>query len=123
MTKKEIQDILDELNDVRPEVLNDKAKRLFEAIMQIANERDELRRKNEELEANNYEANNIIKDLLDNIPVQKVKDKIEELKNNIDYLKQFNDWNEKDYTNEDIINNVLEVLQELLEGSNKWVMI
>ena len=119
MTEKEIQDILDELNDVRTEVLNDKAKRLFEAIMKIANERDELRRKNEELEADNYEANNIIKDLLDNIPVQKVKDKIEELKNNIDYLKQFNDWNEKDYTNEDIINNVLEVLQELLEGSNK----
>ena len=119
MTEKEIQDILDELNDVRPEVLNDKAKRLFEAIMQIANERDELRRKNEDLKADNYEANNIIKDLLDDIPVQKVKDKIEELKNNIDYLKQFNDWNEKDYTNEDIINNVLEVLQELLEGSNK----
>lgn len=78
-----------------------------------------LREENEELKADNYEANNIIKDLLDNIPVQKVKDKIEELKNNIDYLKQFNDWNEKDYTNEDIINNVLEVLQELLEGSNE----
>lgn len=55
MTEKEIQDILDELNDVRPEVLNDKAKRLFEAIMKIANERDELRRKNEELEADNLE--------------------------------------------------------------------
>lgn len=50
------------------------------------------------------------------ISVQKVKDKIEELKNNIDYLKRFKDWNEKDYTNEDIINNILEVLQELLEG-------
>ena len=86
MTEKEIQDILDELNDVRPEVLNDKAKRLFEAIMQIANERDELKRENEELEADNYEANNIIKDLLDNIPVKKVKDKIEELKQKqIDY--------------------------------------
>ena len=53
------------------------------------------------------------------IPVQKVKDKIEELKNNIDYLKRFKDWNEKDYTNEDIINNILEVLQELLEGREK----
>lgn len=56
------------------------------------------------------------KHLLDDyIPVQKIKDKIEELKNNIDYLKQFKDWYEKDYTNEDIINNILEVLQELLE--------
>lgn len=60
------------------------------------------------------------KHLLDEyIPVQKIKDKIEELKNNIDYLKQFKDWYEKDYTNEDIINNILEVLQELLGGKEQ----
>lgn len=53
------------------------------------------------------------------IPVQKIKDKIEKLKNNIDYLKQFKDWYEKDYTNEDIINNILEVLQELLGGKKQ----
>ena len=40
MNKEEIQKILDELYTVRPEMLNDKAKRLFEAIMQIADERD-----------------------------------------------------------------------------------
>lgn len=40
MNKEEIQKILDELYAVRPEMLNDKAKRLFEAIMQIADERD-----------------------------------------------------------------------------------
>lgn len=40
MNKEEIQKILDELYTVRPEILNDKAKRLFEAIMQIADERD-----------------------------------------------------------------------------------
>lgn len=53
------------------------------------------------------------------VPIQKIKDKIEELKNNIDYLKQFKDWYEKDYTNEDIINNILEVLQELLGGKEQ----
>ena len=41
MTGEEAQKVLDELNTVRIEVLNDKTKRLFEAIMEIADERDE----------------------------------------------------------------------------------
>ncbi len=41
MTAKEAQKVLDELNGVRPEALNGEAKRLFEAIMKIADERDE----------------------------------------------------------------------------------
>ena len=43
MTEEEAQKVLDELNTVRIEVLNDEAKRLFEAIMKIANERDKLK--------------------------------------------------------------------------------
>ena len=43
MTDKEAQKVLDELQGVRPEKLNDKAKRLFEAIMKIADERDLLK--------------------------------------------------------------------------------
>lgn len=35
-------------------------------------------KENEELKADNYELNNRISDLLENIPTQKVKDKIEE---------------------------------------------
>ena len=49
------------------------------------------------------------------IPKQKVKDKIEELNNNRPYLMKFEDWKEKEYTNEDIIQNCIEVLEELLE--------
>ena len=44
MTEKEAQKVLDELNTVRIEVLNDEAKRLFEAIMKIDNERDKLQK-------------------------------------------------------------------------------
>lgn len=51
MTEKEAQKVLDELNTVRIEVLNDKAKRLFEAIMLIADERDKY--KNEVIEKDN----------------------------------------------------------------------
>lgn len=36
MTDKEANKVLEELYEVRPEKLNDKAKRLFEAIMKIA---------------------------------------------------------------------------------------
>ena len=43
MTEKEAQQVLDELNTVRIEVLNDEAKRLFEAIMKIADERDKIK--------------------------------------------------------------------------------
>lgn len=39
---------------------------------------EKLQKENEELKADNYELNNRINDLLDNISVQKVKDKIEE---------------------------------------------
>ena len=43
MTREEAQKVLDELNTVRIEVLNDEAKRLFEAIMKIADERDKIK--------------------------------------------------------------------------------
>lgn len=43
MSNEEIQNVLDELNTVRPEVLNTEAKKLFEAIMQIADDRDKYK--------------------------------------------------------------------------------
>ena len=47
MTGEEAQKVLDELNTVRIEVLNDEAKRLFEAIMKIADERDKIKKEYE----------------------------------------------------------------------------
>ena len=66
MSNEEINQILEELHEVRPEKLNEKAKRLFEAIMKIADARDKA-------EADLYEANNRINDLLD---IVKQKEKI-----------------------------------------------
>ena len=43
MTGEEAQKVLDELNTVRIEVLNDEAKRLFEATITIADERDKIK--------------------------------------------------------------------------------
>lgn len=58
MTNEEANKVLEEMHEVRPEKLNDKAKRLFEAIMKIADRKDEA-------EADLYEANHRINDLLD----------------------------------------------------------
>lgn len=43
MTKEQAQQVLDELNEIKPEQLEGNAKRLFEAIMKIADERDNLK--------------------------------------------------------------------------------
>lgn len=40
MSNEEANKVLEEMHEVRPEKLNDKAKRLFEATMKIADERD-----------------------------------------------------------------------------------
>lgn len=45
MTKEQAQQVLDELNEIRPEQLEGNSKRLFEAIMLIADERDEIKQK------------------------------------------------------------------------------
>jgi hypothetical protein len=66
MDNKEVEKVLEELQEVRPEKLTGEAKRLFEAIMIIANRKDEA-------EADLYEANNCISDLLD---IAKQRDKI-----------------------------------------------
>lgn len=44
MTKEQAQKVLDEMQGVRPELLDNEAKKLFEAIMKIADERDDLKK-------------------------------------------------------------------------------
>ena len=49
LSNEEVEQCIKELTEVRPEKLNDKALRLFKAIMQIIDERDELRTQRDEL--------------------------------------------------------------------------
>lgn len=44
MSNEEAKKVLNELQSVRPEMLNGEAKRLFEAIMKIADQREELKK-------------------------------------------------------------------------------
>ena len=80
MTEEEAQKVLDELNTVRIEVLNDKAKRLFEAIMKIADEKDELKKelKKKDKQIEKYQNMLVTNDML-HIKESQEKDKIIDL--------------------------------------------
>lgn len=90
MTEEKAQKVLDELNTVRIEVLNDKAKRLFEAIMKIADERDKIK---QEYDRDTH----ILQNQLDLANAKKIeKDKIiEQQKEQIDYLRRSCDRKEE----------------------------
>lgn len=84
----------------------------IEAIEHILSDYKRVLKENEELKADNYELNNRISDLLDNIPVQEVKDKIEELKQE---KKKYGNCLIEMYEDE-LVNRDIKILQELLEG-------
>jgi hypothetical protein len=77
MDNKEVEKVLEELQEVRPEKLTGKAKRLFEAIMTIADGRDKA-------ESDLYEANNRIVDYMDII---EERDRIIDLMANEIYIE------------------------------------
>lgn len=92
MTEEEAQKVLDELNTVRIEVLNDEAKRLFEAIMKIEDERDKIK---QEYDRDTH----ILQNQLDLANAKNIeKDKIidlmaEEISKNITNTCPFADYN------------------------------
>ncbi|MEE1142881.1 MAG: hypothetical protein U0L22_04530 [Bacteroidales bacterium] len=92
MDNKEVEKVLEELQEVRPEKLTGEAKRLFEAIMIIADGRDKA-------EADLYEANNCISGLLD---IVKDKDKeIEYWKEQADGYSGLAEQIKEDFENRD----------------------
>lgn len=114
--KKEIQSIKNIVdNYLKEKARADKLEKEYSIMLSQLDEREinykRVLKENEELKADNYELNNRINDLLDNISIQKVKDKIEELEKWI-------------YTGENApqdflqyrIKAKIQVLQELIEG-------
>lgn len=80
MNKEEIEDILEELHLVRPEILKPKAKKLFEAIMSIADERDELQQENQELKKQYCERTDCSGRLGNSKKVDQLEKELEQLK-------------------------------------------
>ena len=57
--EKEIENLIQELTKVRPEMLNEEALKLFNTIMAILDERDRLIKENKELKAKLDEISNM----------------------------------------------------------------
>lgn len=110
-------------------ILDDELKERNKTINEKEMIIEKLQKENEELKADNYELNNRITDLLENIPIQKIKDKIEELQKEYNKLdKQVDEYIksvEKDvstyYENKERISIMqtlsyfIGILQELIE--------
>lgn len=92
MTYKEANKVLKELDEVRPEILNDKAKRLFNAIMKIADERDEYKA---EIEKDN----NIISDLQNEVTLKdvEIEKKDRQLKEKDNIIRKLNKEAQKNF--------------------------
>ena len=99
-------------------LVNDEERNKYQyAIEHILSDYKRVLKENEELKADNYELNNRITDLLENIPIQKIKDKIEYLK---DYIEENSD--EQGYwgnINPDVIYGQIEILEEVLKESEE----
>lgn len=67
MKDNELIEILKEFDEKRVEQLNDNARNLFNAIMDIANERDRLLEENQELIINNKRLSRVSEDRYDKI--------------------------------------------------------
>ena len=107
MTEEEAQKVLDELNEIKPEQLEGKAKRLFEAIMKIADNRDELQKM---IERKDFEISSLKQvhehdvQIIDNTKgkavelydrIEEKDKKIEQQKEQIDYLRRSCDRKEE----------------------------
>ena len=110
---KSIKNIVD--NYLKEKARADKLEKEYSAMLTESDENESdykrVLKENEELKADNYELNNRINDLLDNISVQKVKDKIEEYKNMLKTCNKVKDIDRIKAINERILE-----LEELLEG-------
>ena len=80
MTNEQAQQVLDKLNEIKPEQLEGEAKRLFEAIMLIADERDELKKelKKKDKQIEKYQNMLVTNDLL-HVKESQEKDEIIDL--------------------------------------------
>ena len=84
---EEAQKVLDELKEVRPEKLTGEAKKIFEAIMKIADERDELLKERQA----DKEKIKKIKELEKDYAEMLIKLNAQNLNNSIEQIKRSNE--------------------------------
>lgn len=105
MKDNELIEILKEFDEKRVEQLNDNARNLFNAIMDIANERDRLLEEKQELITNNKRLSRV---------AEQRYDKILYLEQELQKYKSLYQ-NEKDHT--DTLKRIIKKVKEYLEGT------
>jgi hypothetical protein len=120
MSNEEAQKVLNELQSVRPEMLNGEAKRLFEAIMKIADERDSLRkiveRQNLEIMAQK-DAHDFDTEIA-NETINKQKELIEYLRRSCD--RKESSWIEEQQENVEL-ETKLEEKEQIINAMSKYI--
>ena len=81
---KELREQLEEEQELNKIIKETRINKVLENNIEVK----KLREENEELKADNYELNNRINDLLENIPIQKIKDIIDRIDYDIEKTKE-----------------------------------
>lgn len=115
--KEDINNLIEELTNVRPDELSTEGLKLFNKINEIIDKNKELEEENKELKKDNKRYEKELHDVIEfSIPVSLVEEKIEEYKNKIDKLYNQKVWNEPmDTIYENRYVNYINILEELLE--------
>lgn len=112
---KAIEAMKDKLdNDENSWFYYDEIETIFDLLEKQNKEIERLYKDNYRLDRENQLKFERAVDASDYVSKEKIREKIKELKDNRPYLSKFDDWKEKEYTNEDINNMCVEVLEELL---------
>ena len=113
--KKAIEAMKDKLdNDENSWFYYDEIETIFDLLEKQNKEIERLYKDNYRLDRENQLKFERAVDTSDYVSKDKIREKIKELKDNRPYLSKFDDWKEKEYTNEDINNMCVEVLEDLL---------
>ena len=113
--KKAIEAMKDKLdNDENSWFYYDEIETIFDLLEKQNKEIERLYKDNYRLDRENQLKFERAVDASDYVSKDKIREKIKELKDNRPYLSKFDDWKEKEYTNEDINNMCVEVLEDLL---------
>lgn len=112
---KAIEAMKDKLdNDENSWFYYDEIETIFDLLEKQNKEIERLYKDNYRLDRENQLKFEKAVDTSDYVNKDKIREKIKELKDNRPYLSKFDDWKEKEYTNEDINNMCVEVLEDLL---------
>ena len=117
--KKAIKDFKEDTRNAKIYKFQKRCEVNIKILDLLEKQQKEIEEKDKLICFNRKYINELEQDLFENasnyvISKEAIREKIKELKDNRSYLSKFDDWKEKEYTNEDNNNMCVEVLEDLL---------